>query len=58
MIEHLVYCPHCNAQDFVLLDINRPNHDYRMDCEVCENIIQISLDFTVNQYEEALYRVA
>ena len=47
MIEHSIYCPHCNTQDFLILDINKPVHDIIHICELCDNIVEMHLDFNV-----------
>lgn len=45
MLEHFFFCPYCNAQISMLLDISVPQQRYIEDCEVCCNPIEIS--FTV-----------
>lgn len=42
MIEHFFFCPYCNAEISMLLDISISRQSYIEDCEVCCNPIQIS----------------
>ena len=43
MLEHFFFCPYCNAQISMLLDISVPQQRYIEDCEVCCNPIEFDL---------------
>ena len=42
-IEHFFYCPYCDENISMLIDLNFNNQLYTEDCEVCCRSIEIDL---------------